>query len=621
MFRTGMLAAAVLIGTMTHAAELFVAPTGNDTNPGTADAPFATPARAQAAGRQLVAGGLKEPVTVTVRGGTYRLAKPLEMTVADGGTVEHAVTWRAAAGERVVFSGGKMLTGGKVWPDGLWRVEQAEAQVGGKFRELFVNGARRPRARFPNDGYLRVKEAGADKRTTFTTDPNVLPAIRPMGDAELVFLHDWSVSRVPIKAVDPAGGMVALSAPIGAGDSHFAIDNFEPHPRFFLENDPAVFDVPGEWFFDRPTGLLVYHPLPGETAETIEAVVPVSPALVVVRGDGATGTPVRNLHFAGIEFEHAAWLLPERGFAEVQAGFYEQRSDAGASMSPDPIPAAVSFQVAEGCSVTDGAVRHVGGSGVEFGSRCRGCLLARTVVQDVSADGVILGEGGARRVGEQAWWRSAPEQVPTGNVVEDCLVERCGVQFFGAVGVWAGLNNGLAVRRNLVRDLPYTGVSLGWQWDPTPTPARENRVERNHIYGVMKVLSDGGGIYTLGLQPGTVLAGNLIHGVPVHAGRAESDGMFLDEGTTGLLIEGNVIYDIEGPPLRFHQAGANLVRGNTMTLSGAAVPVRYNSTPEANVRLEGNATPPNEGFAAPEPGAMGAGPAAGVLAGLLERGK
>lgn len=613
--------AAALLTDAAHAAEFFVAPAGNDANVGTAESPFATPGQAQLASRQVIAAGLNEAVTVTLRGGTYRLAKPLEMTVADGGTAGHAVVWRAAPGERVVFSGGKVLTGGSVWPDGLWRVAGAEAQVGGRFRELFLNGVRRPRARFPNDGYLRVREAGADKRTSFTTEPNVLPAIRPAGDAELVFLHDWSISRVPVQAVDPAGGMVALAGPIGASQQQFAIDNFEPHPRFFLENDPTVFDLPGEWFFDRPTGLLVYRPLPGETAEAIQAVVPVSPALVVVRGDEATGTPVRNLHFAGIEFEHAAWLPPGQGYAGIQAGFYEARSAAGGGMSPDPVPAAVSFRVAEGCSLSDSAVRHVGGSGVEFGSRCRNCVLARTVVQDVSADGVIIGEGGHRAVGGQAWWRSAPGQVPTGNVVEDCLIERCGAQYFGAVGIWAGLNAGLTVRRNLVRDVPYTGVSLGWQWDDTPTPARDNRVERNHIHGVMKVLSDGGGIYTLGLQPGTALAGNLIHGVPVHAGKAESDGMFLDEGTTGLLIEGNVIYDIEGPPLRFHKAGENVVRGNTLTLSGDAPPVRYNNTPEANVRLEGNAVVPNEGFAVPDPAAFGAGPSAEVLARLLERAK
>jgi hypothetical protein len=288
-------------------------------------------------------------------------------------------------------------------------------------------------------------------------------------------------------------------------------------------------------------------------------------------------------------------------------------------MSLGPVPAAVSFKTAEGCSMTDCAVRHVGGSGVEFGSRCRGCTLARSVIQDVSGNGVIVGEGGARQVGGRYWWKAAPQEAASGNIVEDCLIERCGVQFFGAVGVWVGLAAETRVRRNLIRDLPYCGVSVGWQWDETPTPARGNRVERNHIHDVMQTLSDGGAVYTLGAQPGTVIAGNLIHGVPAHQGKAESDGMFLDEGTAGVLIEGNVLYNIEGPALRFHKAGANVVRRNTLTVSGTSPAVRYNGTPQGNVRLEGNRVTRNEGFPIPDPLAFEAGPPTEALRGLEAR--
>ena len=63
------------------------------------------------------------------------------------------------------------------------------------------------------------------------------------------------------------------------------------------------------------------------------------------------------------------------------------------------------------------------------------------------------------------------------------------------------------------RRVRYTGVSVGWMWNPTPTPCRANLVENNHIHHVMQILSDGGGIYTLGRQPGTVLRGNVIHDV------------------------------------------------------------------------------------------------------------
>jgi len=99
-------------------------------------------------------------------------------------------------------------------------------------------------------------------------------------------------------------------------------------------------------------------------------------------------------------------------------------------------------------------------------------------------------------------------------------------------------------------------------------------------------LSDGGGIYTLGFQPGTILRNNHIHDVSVNAGRAESNGIFMDEGTTGLLVESNYIHDIARSPVRFHQAGRNLLRRNTLRPGENIPPLRFNSTPEENITVE-----------------------------------
>ena len=584
------------------AAGFSVAPDGNDANTGLAGDPFATPGRAQLAVRDLVAKGLTERVTVTLHGGTYRLEEPLRFGVGDGGTAGHAVIWHRAAGEQVTFSGGRPITGWVAGHDGIWRAPVPEAKAGTwSFRELFVNGVRRPRARYPNDGFLRVKQAGPDRRTSLMADPNAFPPLTPGYDVELVFLHDWSVSRIPVAQGDYATGAITLAHRVGASAPQFAIGNFEAHPRFFLENDPVFLDAPGEWLLHAESGWLLYRPLPGETIESIEVVAPYANALVVVEGDEAGGAPVRNLHFAGIEFEHAAWPLPASGYAGIQAGFYEVRKEGQTAISDGPAPAAVSFALADGCSVTDAVVRHAGGSGIAFGPRTTNCVLARSVVSDVSVNGIILGEGASRTVGGLPWWEAVPDQVATGNLVEDCLIEHCGEQCYGGVGIWAGLTAGTTIRRNLVRNLPYTGISIGWRWNSAATPARQNRIEGNHIHDVMQLLSDGGGIYTLGAQPQTAIVGNVIHSIGAGAGRAESNGMFLDEGTTGFTIEGNTIYDTQQPPLRFHRAGVNLVRGNTLALPHGVPPVRYGATPESNVGFENNMLVPAAQFVPPEP--------------------
>jgi hypothetical protein len=120
-------------------------------------------------------------------------------------------------------------------------------------------------------------------------------------------------------------------------------------------------------------------------------------------------------------------------------------------------------------------------------------------------------------------------------------------------------------------------------WNPTPTPCRENTIESNHIHHIMNILSDGGGIYFLGLQPGSRIANNLIHDVTVNAGRAESNGMFLDEGITDVVVENNIIYKIAKSPIRFHKATTNIVRNNVLVCGDDTPPIRYNRTKEEDI--------------------------------------
>src|SRR5579862_3275917 len=114
-----------------------VSPTGKDTNPGTPNAPFATLARARdafRAGRGMVH-------EVILRGGTYFLTEPLVLTAKDRST-----TWKAAPGETVVLSGGRLITGWKKGDHGLWT---AQVPDGFRFNQLFIDGKRRTRARSP----------------------------------------------------------------------------------------------------------------------------------------------------------------------------------------------------------------------------------------------------------------------------------------------------------------------------------------------------------------------------------------------------------------------------------------------------------------------------------------
>src|SRR5438046_10665381 len=82
------------------AATVFVPPSGNDANAGTAKgAPVRTLARAQAVVRTLNQ-NMTGDVRVELAGGTYQLPAPLALTSRDSGTNGHNVVWTAASGAR-----------------------------------------------------------------------------------------------------------------------------------------------------------------------------------------------------------------------------------------------------------------------------------------------------------------------------------------------------------------------------------------------------------------------------------------------------------------------------------------------------------------------------------------
>jgi hypothetical protein len=207
------------------------------------------------------------------------------------------------------------------------------------------------------------------------------------------------------------------------------------------------------------------------------------------------------------------------------------------------VPAAIRWDYVERSSLEDGALAHLGSCGIELVTSCRDNLIQGNHITDVSGNGIML--GGPRDEAE----------VPKRNRISNNHVHACGVEYYGAVGIWVGFAQQAVIAHNLVHDLPYSGISVGWQWNPQPTPCKENTIEFNHVYDVMNRLCDGGCIYTLGFQPGTVIRGNHLH--DAHRSRyaqgAPNNGMFIDEGSKGFLFERNVIYNTAAELVRFNQ--------------------------------------------------------------------
>jgi hypothetical protein len=338
-----------------------------------------------------------------------------------------------------------------------------------------------------------------------------------------------------------------------------------------------------EWYLDSETELL-YLMLPeGVNPRDLEIITPYAGNLLSL--EGSEENHLRNITFDGITFSHCAYSLPVTGYAGIQACHFDPR-EGGTTWNT--VPSAIEATWTDNCSFNNCTLIHLGGSGLRIGTGSNNCTVYNCLLSDISGNGIMIGEGRDRQIDGSPWWKSESQQVASGNRVENCIISETGKQFFGAVGIWSGITAQTLIKNNQISDLPYTGISVGWHWSTEPTPCREVRIEGNHIHHILKILSDGGGIYVLGLQPGGKITGNHIHHVEINAGRAESNGMFLDEGCTDFTVANNLIYNIARSPLRFHRATTNLVQDNVLVCGKDIPPVRYSRTEEKDIVMKGN---------------------------------
>lgn len=134
----------VLLGASALAAaspkvDYFIAKSGNDgwsgrlavPNVAGTDGPFASVQGARDAIRKMkMSSELKKPITVLLRGGTYRVLEPVEFLPIDSGTKDAPITYAAYPGEKPVISGGIAITGWKKGKGGLWTADVPLAKGG-----------------------------------------------------------------------------------------------------------------------------------------------------------------------------------------------------------------------------------------------------------------------------------------------------------------------------------------------------------------------------------------------------------------------------------------------------------------------------------------------------------
>lgn len=532
---------------------LYVAPGGDDTadgsSPGRALASL-TGAR-KAIRRLKKSGGMTQPVTVIFKGGLYEMDDPVVFFHGDSGTSEVPVTYQAAPGETPVLSGGKVITGWRE-ENGRWITDIPDVKNGGwDFIQLFVNGQLRHRARIPNEGFNIVAgfPEGTPKTVGYHTDckrfqyapGDIDPNWKNIGDVEVIVYHFWTDSHLPIESIDAETRTVTFKHRAG---KVFTDDFTEDGARYIVENVYEGLDAPGEWYLDRKTGVLEYIPMPGETLADAEIIAPVIRKFLSIEGDPMNREFVEHITFRGLSFQYTNWRLP-----------VGNSNDRQGSAS---VPAAITSVGARHIAFENCIVKNIGTWAFELRDGCSHNRIARNEISYIAAGGfrVTGGDDGAH-----------PLLHTSHNEITDNHLHHYGELYPSAVGVLLQHTFSNTVAHNEIDHGWYTGVSVGWEWGYQRSISRDNVIEYNHIHdiGQTGLLSDMGGIYTLGVSPGTVLRNNLIH--DVNANHYGGWGIYNDEGSTHILVENNIVYNTKFAGYNIHYAKEITVRNNIFALS------------------------------------------------------
>lgn len=538
--------------------DLVVAPYGDDGNPGTPEAPLKTLEKAK---ELLKNSESDEAVTVWFREGTYIINETVEFTSADRSNV----LYRSYPDEKVVFSGSRAITG---WSETTINGVNAfvtDVEVNSDedyFRSLFKGDKRLSRSTYPKEGTFKIADpseseaiAGSHAPDFFTffvafyAHKDQILDFANASDVEVQIMHFWCDEHLPVHSVDASTGRIETTKPTAM---RVRVDD-----NFVYHNVKEALSLPGEWYLDRTEDKLYYIPEEGDTPENTVLHAGVNDKLFDFNG-------AENIAFQGIDFANTDWEYIDgthtgNPFSPSHPLYGNIKYGADHPQAAYEIPAAINIVASSDIDFTDCRFENISYTAIKFDTGTQNCNVTSCMFNEIGANAVFI---------------HGDFVIPatTRNInITDCHIGYYGRIFSNAIGILLTHAEDCKLENNEIHDGWYTGISVGWNWGYAEHPTNGISISNNLIYNIGNGwLSDMGGIYTLGVQPDTVISGNVIYNVGCDEGAYGYGGwgIYLDEGSSEMLVENNLVYDCSSETFHQHYGRDNIIRNNIFAFGG-----------------------------------------------------
>ena len=538
--------------------DLVVAPYGSDSNSGTLEAPLKTLEKAKDI---LKSDTNDDPVTVWFREGTYTINETVEFTVEDRGNV----LYRSYPGEKVSFSGSEEIKG---WSETTINGVKAfvkDISIDSDddyFQSLFKGDKRLARPVYPKEDVFKVADPRTEEGVPATWDTGFFTYcvafyahkedvinFSNASDVEVKIMHFWCDEHLPMKSVDTSTGRIETTKPTAM---IIRVDD-----NYVFENVKEALCEPGEWYLDRTEEKLYYIPEEGDTVEN--TVLHAGKTEQFMTFENA-----ENIAFQGIDFINTDWDYVDGQFTGNPFPEEHPLHDNVIYGSEHPqaafeVPAAIYIASSKGINFTDCRFENISYTAIKFDKGTQDCDVTSCYFNGIGASAVFI---------------HGDFVIPatTKNInVHDCHIGNYGRIFTNAIGILLTHAYDCDLTYNEIHDGWYTGISVGWNWGYADHPTNKIDISNNLIYNIGNGwLSDMGGIYTLGIQPETVISGNVIYNVGCDEGAYGYGGwgIYLDEGSSEMLVENNLVYDCSSETFHQHYGRDNIVRNNIFAFGG-----------------------------------------------------
>lgn len=535
--------------------DLIVSPDGNDLNNGSLEMPLKTLDDAKER-LKLLKGKTQETVTVWFRGGVYPLAEEIEFTDAD----LNNVVYRSYPDEEVVFTGSIDFTDWSETKINYTRAFVTDVDTETLyFRSLFKGEERLQVSKWPKTGSFKVTNAldedafniGSDSgffdlHAAFFTDKTYNFA--NLNDVNVRIMHKWCDDILPLHSINTETGRVEFSKP--------AAMTIETGDNFVYENVREALTEPGEWYLDRTEGKLYYIPEKNETTENFVLSAPVTENFINISNTS-------DITFSGIKFTNTDWDFVS---GECWISNLNENHPLYSNIKYNPTHPQAAYETPAVIYISDA-------SDINF-INCEFKNLSNTAIKyDIGSKDSIIKSCLFDQIGGNAIYINAPYEIPakTSNIdITDCHIRYYGRIYNNSIGVLVTHATDCDITYNEIHDGWYTAISVGWNWGYTDNPTNNIKINNNLIYNIGNGwLSDMGGIYTLGIQPDTVISGNVIHNVGCYEGSTGYGGwgIYLDEGSSYITVKNNLVYDCSSNSLHQHYGKDNLIKNNIFAFS------------------------------------------------------